>query len=241
MAKSGLPKGTRRDLEKRIFQAQQALAHEVTNKILEEVKAKIPTGGWYTIYRRSLTYFANAAGDWWAVAGLWPVPLTEFPGDATLVLLEGKDPITVTLQGWNPWPMDQIPALAGDGIPGTAIARPASQTDVEKRREAILGVKKDIDEALSKIGAQRVEGTLPVIAGKTYADIVYMAKALEHGLAGLQRIPHWVAAFRKATSKVGAWTAGAAPRIRAILDGEQTFDRDAVTMPKGLEDLLRDR
>lgn len=234
------PRQLKREIAKRMHGAQQAAAQKMAEHMAEEVKSRIPTGGWYSIYRNAITFFMSSSGEEFVVSGLWPAPLVEFPAEATLVNIDGTEPVTVALKGWNPWPIDQIPAV-DNGIPGDCVARPAGATDIEARRKVILAARSEIDEAIQSAGRKWLYDEFPVIAGRTWADIAYAARAMEHGLAGFRRIPHWVAAFRQAQNKVGAWGAGAEPMVRDILQGRTSFDPTGVKMPKGLEDAIRKR
>lgn len=224
----------------RLREAQQRTAKAFSGNILEHAKSKIPTGGWYDIYRESLHYFASDDGLQWAVAGLWPQELTKFPANETLLLLESQsdeDAVGMVFQARNPWPIDMIPAIT-QPIRNQVTARPASRTDVETRRADLRSDWATFVADLGDAGATVIPNQLPVISGRTYADIVYMSTALEHGLAGLRRIPHWVSAFREAQSSAGAWSANVHPEVQAIIDGEAVFDADAEKMPKDLKDAM---
>jgi hypothetical protein len=107
-------------------------------------------------------------------------------------------------------------------------------------RERLVAAHSEIVAALEKAGANVMPGEFPVIRGQTYADIAYMGQALEHGLAGLPRMPHWVSAYRAAKSQAGSWAEAARQRAQAVFDGTAVFDPAAREIPRELEDTLRD-
>jgi hypothetical protein len=221
-----------RDLAKRAAGMQATLAQEISSNIADHVRQKIPTGGWYDIYKDAIRFFVNEDATRFAVSGFWPVQFSTYPAKTTLVIIDSD-----VLGDGNPWPIDQIPAVSG-GLRVNAVARPASEGDVEKRREQLIPRREEFAEALRKAGAQVLEDEFPVISGTIFADIVYMALALEHGLAGLKRVPHWISAYRAALSNAKAWSEAASGRAQAILSGEAVFTQGAEKMPSELKAFL---
>lgn len=239
-AKGGID---RKAIARNLHNAQKMAAREVVRKVEGLVVDKIPNHGWYRIYRQAIRYFHSARGTQWLVSGLWPAPLTEFPAETTLILFDSRAFVGITatvgnvfVKG-NPWPIDQIPAISG-GITLDVIARPATKSDVQKRREALQREMPDIIKGIQDAGGQIVD-EFPIISGRTYADIVYMAKALEHGLAGLQRIPHWHAAYREAQNKKGEWIAAIDDDLKSAVAGDLAPSLDGERLPAPLARKLR--
>jgi len=71
------------------------------------------------------------------------------------------------------------------------------------------------------------------IQGKVYADIAFMAKCLEHGLAGFPRIPHWVKALRDVQQNAVDFVDHA--QIQRVIAGREVFSPEATAMPLALE------
>lgn len=226
----------------RIDSARSLAAKTITDEVAEFVKDLIPRqGGWFDIYREAITYFSTKKGTKWAVSGLWPKEYTAFPADSTLLDFKAPDPLTGgdssiagVLASYNPWTVDRLPALMG-GIQVEATARPASSSEVDAQRERLIAAETAIKSALTSVGGRIEEGGVPRIVGVVYADVVFMAKALEHGLAGLPRTPHWVKALRAVHADAGSWVAPVKDRIARVLNGEDTFSADGQAMPRALE------
>lgn len=229
-------KGDPKEIQRRLELASQLTAENASRKIAELVRAKIPSGGWYDIYRKAINYFVSKDGRRWAVSGRWEAELSTFAAETTLIEFEGSGAVADVLTQYSPWAIDQIPAISG-GYRLTAVARPAAEGDVGARREVLIGARVAILDALKAAGAAPIS-EFPVINGRVYADIAYMAKALEHGLAGLKRVPHWIVAFNEARNEIGSWTEAERERIQAILDGSATFAPKAPPMPPEMDRAL---
>ena len=225
----------------RINSARQLIAKQIVEKAAETVRGLIPNqGGWYTIYREAITYFSAQSGNLWAVSGLWPKEYSEFPADTTLIEFTPHqgNKVEEGLTSYNPWTVDQLPSLNG-GIRAEARAKPASVAEVEAQRQRLLDGAVSIKKLLTDAGASYIDGP-PTIMGKVYADIAFMATCLEHGLAGLPRIPHWVKALRQVQNDARDMVAPAGVRVQAVLDGKETFDAktESEVMPLDLEQKL---
>jgi hypothetical protein len=242
--KTGLRKSPGADqlVAGRINDARRLAAKQITEKVVEIVKDRIPNeGGWYKIYREALTYFSTKDGTLWAASGLWPKDYSEFPADTTLIEfvraqggiapgVGGK--VETALVSYNPWTVDQLPALNG-GIRAEAKAKIASTSEVEAQRDRLVAAQAAIKKALLDAGATYVD-EVPTIQGKVYADVAWMATALEHGLAGLPRLPHWIRALRRVQQDSGAMVAPVKDQIGRILNGEEKFDESGDEMPPKL-------
>jgi len=226
-------KGDPKEIERRLRLASQLTAENASYKIAELVRQKLPSGGWYDIYRHAINYFVSKDGRRWAVAGRWETQFSTFPAEGTLIEFEGAGDVADVLMQYSPWAIDQIPAISG-GYRLTVVARPAPAGDVETRRTAIIGARAAILDKLKAAGATPTDG-FPAINGRVYADIAFMAKALEHGLAGLKRVPHWVVAFNEARHEIANWTEESRGRIQAILDGSADFKPKAQPMPPEMD------
>lgn len=224
------------ELERRLRIAGSVAAANAAVHITDIVRSQIPSGGWYDIYKKAITYFASADGMKYAVSGHWETQFSTFPADTTLVTFTGTSDIASVLVQFNPWVIDQLPAISG-GYRVAATAKPQSVSDVEARRKVLVGVATPIRDKLKAAGATIVDG-FPVVNGRVYADIAFMARALEHGLAGLKRIPHWLVAYNIATrsrkNSIRVWTEEVRGKIQAILDGNGNFVSDAPALPPDL-------
>lgn len=224
------------ELERRFRVAAGVAAANAALHIAEIVRSRIPSGGWYDIYKKAITYFSSADGMRYAVSGHWETQFSTFPADTTLVEFTGTSDIASVLVQFNPWVIDQLPAISG-GYRVAATAKPSSAADVEARRKVLVGVATPIRDKLKGAGATIVDG-FPVVNGRVYADIAFMARALEHGLAGLKRIPHWIVAYnlatRSRTSSIRVWTEEVRGKIQAILDGNGDFMPDGRELPPDL-------
>lgn len=223
----------------RLDAARRLAAQTIVDGITQVVRDLIPhKGGWYDIYREAVVYFSTKDGDLWAASGLWPKDYSAFPADTTLIeFISPIDAIGNALVSYNPWTVDQLPALNG-GIQTQAHARPASTSEVDAHRERLLAAKPSILEVLDQAGATLAPGTVPTIQGKVYADVAFMANALEHGLAGLPRTPHWIKALRRTKNDVRQWIAPVQERIQRVVGGLDEFNDKGRQMPSGLENKL---
>jgi hypothetical protein len=223
----------------RINDARRLVAKQVVEEAAEVVRGLIPNqGGWYSIYREAITYFSVKGGDLWAVSGLWPKDYSEFPADTTLIDFTAHqgNKVEEGLASYNPWTVDQLPPLNG-GIRAEAKAKPASAAEVEAQRQRLLDAAVAIKKLLTDAGASYVNEP-PTIMGKVYADVAFMATCLEHGLAGLPRIPHWVKALRQVQNDARDMVSPIKADVEAVLGGKETFDAKGEAMPPGLEQKL---
>jgi len=223
----------------RLDAARRLAAQTIVDEIAETVRDLIPhKGAWFDIYREAVVYFSTKDGDLWAASGLWPKEYSAFPADTTLIEFIGPiDAIGNALVSYNPWTVDQLPAING-GIQTQAHARPASTTQVNSERERLIDAKPSILEVLAQAGATLALGESPTIQGKIYADVAFMANALEHGLAGLPRTPHWIKALRLTKNDARRWVEPVRERIQRIVNGLDEFKDTARRMPTGLENKL---
>lgn len=223
-------------LQARLRQAASLVADTIAEKVAEKVRQKIPEGGWYDIYREAIQYFVSSDGLKHAISGRWEAKFESFPAETTLLTITGDDEVAAAIIQHNPWPIDILPAISG-GYRFNVVAKPASAATVEDRRLSILPSIGSVKTALKTAGATPIDG-LPTINSIVYADIAFMARALEHGLAGLKRVPHWVSVYREATvsrESMGSWTKEARWRIQAILDGTDTYTSKDPKMPADME------
>lgn len=229
-------KGADEIVARRVDEARQLAAQAISDAIAEFVKDLIPRrGGWFDIYREAIVYFSTKDGELWAASGLWPKEYSVFPADTTLLTfaLRPGDTISAVLASYNPWTVDRLPSLNG-GIQVDVVAKPGSINEVTAHRERLIGAESAIREGLSNAGASFAPG-VPTIMGKVYADVAFMAHALEHGLAGLPRLPHWAKTFRRAKNDARQWVAPEHDRIQRILAGKETFSDRGRVMPSQLE------
>lgn len=192
-------------LGRRLKNVQTVIGRTLAERTSEAVKSKIPTGSnWLTIYKNSITYRESEDGDSWAVAGLATFDITTVPAKTTLIGFQGSDEYGSILKPYNPWPIDAVPAIAG-GYKDTVVARQVSEQAVTAARSRIDNLISVIKAALVDRGAQILDGQPAVIAGKTYADLAYLAERLELGLDGAVKKPHWGPAAAKLTASAEAW------------------------------------
>lgn len=219
----------------RINNARQLIAKQITEGAAEFVKTLIPDkGGWYKIYLEALVYFSSKDGNLWAASGLWPKEYSEYPADTTLIEFTPRpgNKIEEALTSYNPWTVDQLPSLTG-GIQAEAKAKVASTNEVTAQRDRLVAAAKAIKELLLGAGATYATA-VPKIQGKVYADVAWMATALEHGLAGLPRIPHWVKALRLVQNGAESLVEPAKDQIQRVLNGEEEFSEEGDEMPPDL-------
>mgnify|MGYP001397520420 CR=1 FL=1 len=231
-------KGDLKALRPRLNMAVGRAAEIVATTIGQVVHDKIPrSDGWYGIYKEAIRAFSTKDGLTWAVSGEWPVRYSTPPADTTLVIFEGATPVAKVLMEHNPWPIDLIPQVSGGyRMRATARAYPESQVDF---RRAVLLLKKDfIHKELERAGASIQANEFPTVNGRIYADIAWMADALEHGLAGFPRTPHWASAYQEARKHAGAWIERERPLMAAILAGDVDFSSTAVQIPADLKRAL---
>lgn len=232
-----LPKNVGRKIERRMQAARDELARQAVSKIADAVRQKIPSGGWFTIYREAIEYFESADGKRWGVAGLYPSALSRFDASESQVIFSGASQVAQLMAARNPWPIDMIPAYTG-GYRAQAIVKHASVSEIDSHRKRLEGVIAEVkQELLSAGGAIELRG-LPVIAGKVYADIAFLAMRLEHGLGGLPRRPVWLKTWNDLRNKMPGWTREALPRIEYVLRGSPS-QTPVAAMPDELLRILR--
>jgi hypothetical protein len=137
---------------------------------------------------------------------------------------------------YNPWTVDRLPPLAG-GISMEAKARPASAVEVKAQRDRLIEAEDSIKTQLLDAGATYTD-EVPEIQGKVYADVAFMANALEHGLAGFPRTPHWLKALRAVQNDATRLLKSDKEEIERVLSGEDDFSDKGEEMPPGLESKL---
>jgi len=192
------------DLGRRLHNVQRVIGRELASKIESEVRQRIPSGGWLSIYRSSLTYRERDDGMEWAIAGMAEIELSDSPANQTLIGFAGTDPFGAVLKPYNPWPIDLIPPIA-DGYRDNVVARMASPSNVENERNRIAVLLPAIHSGLSDAGATVQPDGNVEINGKKYADLAFMATKLELGYIGFPRIPHWGPAAAKTKTNAKAW------------------------------------
>ncbi len=228
------PKNIARDVERRMKAARDELARQAASNVADAVVKKIPSGGWYTIYREAIQYFESADGTRWGVAGLYPAALSRFDASESQVIFSGSSQVAQIMASRNPWTIDMIPAYTG-GYRAQAIVKHASVSEIDSHRKRLEGVIDEVKtELLTAGGAIELRG-LPVIAGKVFADIAFLAMRLEHGLGGLPRRPVWLKTWNELRSKLPGWEREALPRIEYVLRGSPT----RTPLPAMPEELLR--
>jgi hypothetical protein len=217
--------------------ARVEVAREVAVQVAAEVKSKIPTGGWFSIYRDAIEFFEHDEKAW-AVAGLYPSALTKFPAEETQLEFSGESKFAVIMAAQNPWTIDMIPALSG-GYPAKATAKHASPSEIAAHRARLTTVISSVRDALLAAGGAIESSGLPRINGQVYADIGFLALRLEHGLGGLPRKPVWLKTWNELRAKIDDWAAVPAPLVKQILSGDSTGATEAKTMPKDLLNAIR--
>jgi hypothetical protein len=241
-AKIDLNKSRRveREVAARLDAARRLAGKQIVEQVAEEVRDMIPNrGGWYAIYREAIQYFSSSDGTKWAASGLWPKSSSEFPADTTLIefslgvqTVGDPNKVTEALVAYNPWTVDRLPALNG-GIQAEAKAKPASAAEVTAQRDRLLAAADAIKQLLLAAGATYVN-EVPTIQGKVYADVAFMAKCLEHGLAGFPRTPHWVKALRQVQQDARSLVEPAKDQVQRVLDGKERVSDKGSEMPPGL-------
>jgi len=221
---------------RRVNDVQRAVARRITDNVAETVRHSIPNlGGWYRIYRDAINYYATSDGRSWIATGLCPRKRDDFPADTTLIFFERRegDDVSGLLHSYNPWTIDRLPSLLG-GIQADSKARPASETEVTAQRDRLLQAAEAIKAQLTETGAT-FSTDLPKIQGKIYADVNFMALALERGLAGIRRAPHWTRALRHVQQNSDQIVLPISSQVQEIMDGTTKFQDRGEKMPPDLE------
>jgi hypothetical protein len=182
----------------------------------------IPRGQrWLDIYREAIQFLESRDGASWAVAGLSPIELTTAPAEFTQIKVKGGNNVSVVaniLAGHNPWTVDTLPGMSG-GIPAEAEVRPATAGEVQAHRERLQVALPGIIDRLHDAGAQLTDD-FPRFGGLVLVDLPFLQLAIEHGLRGFPRAPHWAPAVRQAANKATGWVSAERPQIEAALRGE---------------------
>ena len=231
VTKKGLTKRFGSELQRRVTDASQEIASHLADRTAEEVRSKIPDGGWFTIYKLAIKFFEDTNNASWTIQGLWPTALSKLPAESTLIEIYGDTEIAGIMKGHNMWPIDMIPSIVG-GYRANAKARQASSGEVKAQRTRIGKVIGEIEGALKGAGAVIENREFPTIAGKVYADIAWMGARLEHGLGGLPRKPHWIPAFRELTNKAMEWAREIDGKTGPILRGHASRGPKAPQPPR---------
>ena len=195
----------RESVDARVKKAKSAVGRKLSEKIRDEVLRRIPPGGgWLKIYRDAMT-FVEEDGTWKVLAEA-DVELTQVPADKSLVYFDGSSTVAAVLKSFNPWPVDTIPAISG-GISATVSVLAASEAEVMEFRSRKLTQASSIDAALNSIGVTVKPYDRPVINGSVTADLRFLSRRLEFGLAGYPRVPHWTPAAAEARRSGETWIA----------------------------------
>ncbi len=215
------PKSFKREVQRRMRAAARVCGRAVAAGLQEEVVKRIPRGQrWLDIYREAIQFLETPDGSSWAVAGLSPIELTTVPAETTQVKVKsGKTASVVAniLAGHNPWTIDQLPGMSG-GIPAEAEVRPATADEVQAHRRRLVSARDGILDRLNAAGAQ-ITDDFPRFGGLVLVDLPFLQLAIEHGLRGFPRAPHWLPAVRQAANKAEGWVAREQDQIKAALEG----------------------
>lgn len=227
------------EFARRVNDAQRLVAKKITQNTADFVRDVIPRlGGWYDIYRDAIKYYATSDGVLFAASGYYPRKTGDYPADTTLIFFERRerDNVSAVLHARNPWTIDKLPSLLG-GIQLDAKARPAAEAEVKAQRQRLIDAESEIKEQITSAGG-RFSDELPEIKGKVYADVNFMAIALERGLAGLRRVPHWTSALRRVQQDAGSMIAPITGQLQSVMDGETRHVDIGETMPPDLERVM---
>ena len=218
ITEKGLKKRFAFETKRRVSAASHEIAAHLADRTAAAVRNEIPDGGWYTIYKLAIQFFEDPINAEWLVTGKWPTALSNLPAESTQIEIYGDTEIARIMKGHNMWTIDMIPSIVG-GYRANATARQASTSEVAAHRKRLEDVIDDVKDKLKLAGATIEQRELPTIAGRVYADIVWMGARLEHGLGGLPRKPHWLPAWRELQNKGPAWAREIEGKINPILRG----------------------
>jgi len=208
------------DLPRRMKNVATAVGRAVSEQTAEEVTKRLEGhGGWIAdVYKKAITYYEDAEGGHWAVAGYAETrpDLFEWPAESSLLMMTQypEDSPSSILANYQPWPIDVIPALTS-AYPGKAEVRIYDPGTVSTYRDARLRNLPTVIAALNEVAqVDESEGAL-VTVERVYADVKYMAKRLELGFNGYPRVPHWGPASSALASSGERW-ATSPPVLRLI-------------------------
>lgn len=208
-------KSFQKDITKRLENVGRHLGRQLSEKVEYEVTKRLKGSGWIRIYRDAIIYRETPEGDEWAVAGLSSEEnLFKFPTDKSLAAFsptgDGR-----WLAEYNPWPIDMIPAATYRGT--SIIVRSAATAQVESYRAARA---RNLPTILQVLAEQKInvrDDGMPVADNGIFADIAYLARRLELGYPGFDRIPHWGPAASVVERSGDAWL-GEARLLRLVDD-----------------------
>lgn len=174
-------------------------------KLVEELKDRViemipDLGGWYDLYKQSIKI--NKLGDdhYELTTTITEIQYTTIDAEKSLIWLSGADNAARLLAQYNPWTLDTIPALDGDGLTAGLLVRPASEREVNTIRAQRLADLGDVERKLKPLDVKvlKFDPELPKINGRIMADVPFLAKRLEYGLGGFPRTPIWTRITREA-------------------------------------------
>jgi hypothetical protein len=190
------------ELKERLANVGRHLGRQLSTKTTRTVRKRLKGSGWIRLYRDAIIYKETPDGDEWAVAGLSQEEISKFPADKSLASFsptgDGRWPAE-----YNPWPIDMIPPATYRGT--SLIVRSASESRVEEYRAARARNLPTLLQVLAESNIIVQEEGLPVAENGTFADIAYLARRLELGYPGFDRIPHWGPAASVLERSGDAW------------------------------------
>jgi hypothetical protein len=174
--------------------ASNAALKELVERMAERVRDMIPDkGGWYDIYRKGVVTIKHGPDDYELAVDTTEMSFGDIEADSTLIWIGGGgDEIAAILSTENPWTLDTIPAIPG-GFQADLTVRPASESEIDFYRSRHLANRPTLESAIGALGKQiyPLDAQLPVVNGRTMADVQFLATRLEFGLGGFPRTPIW--------------------------------------------------
>ena len=175
-------------------EAGRAQMKELIESLRERVIEMIPDlGGWYDLYKQSIKVNKLNDDNYELTTTIAEINYSNIDAETSLIWLTGSEGGAEILAQSNPWTLDTIPALDGDGLKANMLIRPASEREVNHFRSQRLGDLAEIKRRLAQINIKvlQFDPELPKVNGRVTADVPFLAKRLEYGLGGFPRTPIW--------------------------------------------------
>jgi len=170
--------------------AAEMIAYRLRDRIRDLIPDK---GGWYDLYKASIKVVKLGDDHFEIMTTVAQIKHGDILADSSLIWISGPGAVADILSQSNPWTLDTIPAINGEGLIADMLVKPTNDFEVAKIRSKRLNdlpmVRARINETESQV--LDFDSALPEIKGKVTADVPFLTKRLEYGLGGFPRTPIW--------------------------------------------------
>lgn len=177
-------------------EAGEAAAKEMAERLRDRIIKLIPDrGGWYDLYKDSIKVVEHAPDKYSVITTVKQISYGNIQAESSLLLISGKDEVSILLSSENPWTLDTLPAIDG-GMECDLSVKPAGESEIETWRSHHLANRSKLTRRLEDMGINVLpfDSTLPKVNGKIIADVPFLALRLEYGLGGFPRTAVWTQA-----------------------------------------------